>query len=32
MERINLNDLQKRKLNRCYVSWVIITKLVTLYV
>ena len=26
MERINLNDLQKRKLNRCYVSWVIITK------
>ena len=26
MEKINLNDLQKRKLNRCYVSWSIITK------
>ena len=26
MEKINLSDLQKRKLKKCYLSWIIITK------
>ena len=26
MEKINLNDLQKRKLKKCFLSWIIITK------